>query len=132
MGKTRTAVRILLAIALGVFGADKFFPFLPHPDAPSGGAHYLEALADSGFVIPAVGVAFLATAVCLLLNRVALGLFLLAPITINILLYHYRFDIKGSGAIVVIAVMQVLLFWLHRRDFKCILCAATPEPKPKG
>ena len=131
MGKTRTAVRFLLAAALGVFGADMFLHFMPKPEPAAAGGDYLGALADAGYIFPAVGIAFLATSVCLLANRVALGLVILTPITVNILLYHYRFDLKGSGAGIVIAALQILLFWLHRGDFKCVLRAATPESKPK-
>jgi putative oxidoreductase len=131
MGKTRTAVRILLAIALGVFGADMFLHFMPKPEPAVAGGDYLKALHSAGYIFPAVGIAFLATSVCLLANRVALGLLILTPITVNILLYHYQFDLKGSGAGLVIAVLQILLLWLHRADFTCILRAATPQPKAK-
>ena len=42
MKNARTVIRFLLAIALAVFGADKFLHFMPRPDAPPEGGAFLE------------------------------------------------------------------------------------------
>lgn len=120
MKTPRTVIRFLLAFALAVFGADKFLHFMPPPDAPPEGGAFLGALADAGYVFPAIGLAFLTTSACLLVGRVALGMIILTPITLNILLYHYRYDVAGSGPGAVITAMQIALIWLHRRDFAAL------------
>jgi putative oxidoreductase len=79
MKNARTVIRFLLALALAVFGVDKFLHFMPPPEAPPEGGAFLGALADAGYVFPAIGLAFLATSVCLLAARVARGLILLRP-----------------------------------------------------
>ena len=117
MKNARTVIRFLLALTLAVFGADKFLHFMPQPDAPPEGGAFLGALADAGYVFPAIGLAFLATAACLLAGRVALGVIILTPITLNILLYHFRYDMAGIGAGAVITAMQLALVWMYRRDF---------------
>jgi putative oxidoreductase len=117
MKTPRTVIRFLLALALAVFGADKFLHFMPQPDAPPEGGAFLGALFDAGYVFPAIGLAFLTTSACLLAGRVALGVIILTPITLNILLYHFRYDVAGIGAGAVIAAMQIALIWMHRRDF---------------
>ena len=128
MNKARQAIRILLAIALAVFGVDKFAHFMPQPDAPPEGGEFLGALANAGYVFPAIGLTFLATAACLLLGRVALGLIILTPITLNILLYHFRFDMAGVGAGAVLTAMQLALIWMHRNEFTA-LARATGKGK---
>ncbi len=120
MKNARTAIRFLLALALVVFGADQFFHFMPQPDAPPEGGAFLGALADAGYVFPVIGLTFLATAACLLAGRVALGLIILTPITLNILLYHFRYDMAGIGAGAVITAMQLALIWMHRHEFRTL------------
>jgi putative oxidoreductase len=124
MKNAPTAIRFLLAIALAVFGMDKFLHFMPMPDAPAEGGAFLGSLADAGYVFPAIGLAFLATSACLLAGRVTLGLILLAPITLNILLYHFRYDMAGVGAGAVITAMQLALVWMHREDFTTLTRAS--------
>ena len=41
MKNARTVIRFLLALALAVFGADKFLHFMPQPDAPPEGGAFL-------------------------------------------------------------------------------------------
>jgi putative oxidoreductase len=117
----RTVIRFLLALALAVFGADKFLHFMPQPDAPPEGGAFLGALFDAGYVFPAIGLAFLTTSACLLAGRVALGVIILTPITLNILLYHFRYDMAGIGPGAVIAALQVALIWMHRSELAALL-----------
>jgi len=117
MKKTETTIRFLLALTLAVFGADKFLHFMPPPEAPPEGGAFIASLVNAGYVLPAIGLTFLATAACLLSGRVALGLIILTPISLNIFLYHLRFDMAGIGAGAVIVAMQLVLFWAHRREF---------------
>lgn len=119
-----TAVRMVLAVILAVFGADKFFHFLPAPDAPAGGAAFLGALKDAGYVFPTIGVVFLASALLLMVRRVALGILLVAPIVVNILGYHLAFDRGGSGPGALIAVLLILTALLNGGDMTGLLRSA--------
>ena len=121
MKKVALVCRYLLALALTVFGLDKFLHFMPMPDAPVEGQGFLGALADAGYVFPGVGLVFLFTAACLLTGRIVLGLLVLAPVTLNIVLYHIRYDLPGIAAGAVIALLQVVLFYCHWRDLLPLL-----------
>lgn len=116
--KIELAVRLILGLMLAVFGANKFLHFMPMPDPPEAGGKFLGALMEAGYVFPFVGAVFLLVAVLLFLNRaVPFGLILLAPMTVNILLYHLKFDVAGIGAGVLLAILHVTLAFMHRDRF---------------
>jgi len=74
--KFEAATRYLLAVALAVFGADKFFHFMPKPDPPEAGGKFLSALVETGYIFPTIGVVFLVAALLLMVRRVVLALLL--------------------------------------------------------
>ena len=116
--KLELVVRLILGLMLAVFGANKFLHFMPMPDPPEAGGKFLGALMGAGYVFPFIGVVFLVVAVLLFLNRaVPFGLILLAPMTVNILMYHLKFDFAGIGAAALLAVLHVTLAFLHRDRF---------------
>ena len=113
--KLEMVARYLLALALLVFGADKFLHFMPHPEPPEAGGQYLGALFGAGFIFPTIGVVFIVAALCLLTKRVVLALLLVSPVILNILLYHATYDVPGIGAGAVLAVLALALFCFHAR-----------------
>ena len=55
----------------------------------------------------------------LLVNKaVAFALLLLAPISINILLFHLFLDMPGIAGAIVIAVINVILIYKHWKVYK--------------
>ena len=113
--------RIVLALMLAVFGANKFFHYLPQPEPPPDGGAFLGALMNAGYVFPVIGAVFLVSALLLLVGRVVLPVLLLAPIVVNILGYHMQFDPSGSVAGGVLAALLILLVLLHPGDFAKLL-----------
>jgi len=124
MKKLITAIRLLLAIALAIFGADKFLHFMPRPDAPAQGQAFLAALGDAGYIFPIIGGAFLLSAALLLTKHIALAVVILTPITLNIILYHVRYDLAGIGPGAVIASMQLIMLWTCRGQFITMIFAS--------
>jgi putative oxidoreductase len=116
--KIEIGVRYVLALVLLVFGINKFASFLSMPAPPEEGGAFLGALAGTGYVFPAVGIVFIVVGILLAMNRaVGFALVLLAPMTVNILLYHLKFDVPGIGAGALVAVLQLILVVLHREKF---------------
>ncbi|MFT7542895.1 MAG: putative oxidoreductase, partial [Gammaproteobacteria bacterium] len=116
MQKTELAVRYLLVLMLLVFGLNKFLHFMPQPEAPEEGGKFLGALFGAGYVFPTIGIVFLASAVLLVGKRVVLALLLLAPIAVNILGYHLKFDVAGIGGGAVLTALMAILTVIHVRS----------------
>jgi putative oxidoreductase len=87
----QTVARILLGLIYFVFGLNGFLNFIPPPAVmPEGATSFFMALMGTGYFLPLLKTT---EVVCgaLLLARVAvpLALVILAPITLNILFFHF-------------------------------------------
>lgn len=114
-------VRILLGIVLIVFGANKFLHFIPM-EVPTGSAgDFMNSLNATGYIFPFVGVLEVLIGVMLLLKKwVAFALILLAPISINILLFHLFLDIPGVAVALLVAIFNGILIYKHWKQYKSL------------
>ena len=114
--------RVLLGFVFVVFGSNIFLHFIPMPPPPATLAgdfskalflsHYLHVVA----VFQIVGGLFL------LVGRfVPLGLVLLAPVILNIALFHVLLDPSGLVMAAVISILLVFLVWQYRDAFRGIV-----------
>jgi putative oxidoreductase len=124
MKTASTISRFLLGLMLTVFGLNGFFHFLPQPPPASPLAlQYIVALATSGYLVPVFALQ-LVGGLLLLANRyVALGLTLLAPILVNILLYHFLMDPAGTAPGLVASTLWILVYIPNRKAFAGLLSA---------
>lgn len=100
--------RLLLGLIFFVFGLNGFFQFLPMPPLPEAAGKLMGAFAEAGYMFPAIkGVEVLGGALLLSGFFVPLALVLLAPITINILLFHVFLTPPADS------VMSVVMVVLH-------------------
>src|ERR1700676_473590 len=111
-------VRILLGLIFTVFGLNGFLQFIPVGSLPSGLAgQYLTVLFQSHYVL-FVSFFQVAGGVLLLVNRyVPLGLTILAPIIVNILLYHFLLNLVGLPLALTVTVFWIVLFFHYRQHF---------------
>lgn len=111
--------RIVLGIMLLVFGANKFLHFIPM-EAPTGSAgEFMNSLGATGYIFPVVGILEVMIGAMLLLKKwVAFALILLAPISINILLFHMFLDIPGISVALLIVVINAILIYKHWQQYK--------------
>lgn len=128
----KTAVlicRILLGLIFVVFGANVLFPFLPMPAQPPSDATTFATILMTHKYMAFVAIIELVSGILLLVGRfVPLALTMLAPILVNILLFHFTLA-GGHGAIpaIITLVLEVFLIVVYRRSFMGLLDAA-PEP----
>jgi len=114
-------VRIVLGIMLVLFGANKFFGFIPLPELPEKAASFMTSLGATGYVLKTVGVLEILIGVMLLLKKwVAFALTLLAPISINILLFHVFLDVTGIGGALLVTVLNGILIYKHWPQYKSL------------
>lgn len=119
--KFTSIVRLLLGIILLVFGLNKFYPlpFLPSPKLPENAAEFMNSLVATGYVLPVVGVLEVFIGIMLLAKKwVAFALILLAPISLNIVLFHIFLDLPSIGGAVLVAVLNIILIYKHWPQYR--------------
>jgi hypothetical protein len=117
--KTTTVIaRFLLGFIFLVFGLNGFLHFIPAPPPPAGTAgQFVGALLASNYLV-VVFLLQLIPAILLLLNRyVPLALTLLAPIIVNILLFHILMVPSGLALALVVTVLWIATFLSVRSAF---------------
>jgi putative oxidoreductase len=108
-------IRIVLGLALILFGLDKFFEFLPHDHVMTDEfvAAYKGLLANK-FIIPTVGVVELLSGILLVIGRwVIVAMLAMIPIVFGILGFHFAVDIQGIFLGALITLMLFYLLSLH-------------------
>lgn len=113
------AVQIFLAIILIIFGANKFLNFIPMEAPPEGS--FMDALIKTGYMMPLIGLSELIPGILLLLNKwKGLALVWLVPISINIVLFHIKFDMSTIAPAALVALLNALLIYSNWSKFKTL------------
>jgi putative oxidoreductase len=114
--------RFLLGLIFLVFGLNGFFHFIPAPPPPSGTAgQFVGALFVSNYLV-VVFLLQIIPAVLLLINRyVPLALTLVAPIIVNILLFHILMAPSGLALAIIVTVLWIVVFLSVRSAFAGLL-----------
>lgn len=111
-------VRFALGIMLIVFGSNKFLHFIPLPLPTGAAGDFMNSLGATGYIFPVVGVLEVCIGIMLLLKKwVAFSLILLAPISINIVLFHLFLDIPGVSLALLVAVLNGVLIYKHWKQY---------------
>lgn len=130
MTKVVTGVRIVFGLMFFVFGLNGFLQFIPQPPpAPEAGA-FLGALFQTGYFFPVLKGIEVAVGAALLANVfVALALTVIAPIVVNIALFHLFLapDPVGLGMAIALVIMNIFLAYGYRNAYKGVL-AVKVEP----
>jgi len=114
-------VRITLGAGLVSFGAQMIYPYLPidQPDANTAAGQFLNSLGATGYIFPVVGLLEMLIGILLLINKwVAFALILLAPISVNILLFHLFLEIPGLEIALLIVIFNTILIIKHWPQYK--------------
>ena len=106
-------VRIFLGIILIVSGLNKLFEFVPTP-----AGDLIESFGQVDYIFPVVAIMEILIGTLLLAKKwVAFALILLAPIAINILLFHLYLDFSGIVPAILVAVLNGILIYKHWRQY---------------
>ena len=112
------AARVLLGLLFLVSGLNGILHFFPQPPAPPSDALTFITILTVSKVFTFVAVLMTIGGLLLLVGRyVALGLVLLAPIIVNILLFHLLIAHGGAGGGIAATVLEVFLLFVYRRAF---------------
>jgi uncharacterized membrane protein YphA (DoxX/SURF4 family) len=122
--------RVLLGLIFVVFGLNGFFNFIQPPEMNDTARTFMGALAGTGYFMIVVKLVEVVSGLMILTGRfLPLGLILLAPVSVNILLFHIFLDPSTLAMAVAIVVMQLFLAWAYRDSFSGVLQAGA---KPTG
>ena len=110
--------RLLLGLVFTVFGANGFFHFLPMPPMQGKAHDFIMALVNSGYMMQvAFGVQLICGVLLLLGLFVPLALVLLAPIIVNIVLFHAMLEPPQTLVVpLVVAALELFLisrYWVY-------------------
>ncbi|NER17240.1 DoxX family membrane protein [Spongiivirga citrea] len=118
--KLTMVLRILMGLIFVVFGANKFGGFLPNPELGESAGSLIGAIINSGFMWEVMGVIYIIAGLLLIVNKaVPFALVLLAPMVVNIFLFHAVLDPAGLvGPSTLVAILQIALMYAHWDKFK--------------
>ena len=112
-------VRILLGIVLVIFGANKLVEFIPGAPPTGAAGEFMNSLGATGYIFPIVGVLEVFIGLMLLLKKwVPFVIILLAPISVNILLFHLFLDIPGVSVALLVAIFNGILIYKHWKLYR--------------
>lgn len=121
MNSIAMIARYLLGLAMLVFGANKFFHFMPAPDVSAEAGAFLGALDGSGYIFPALGVVYLLAGLLLVLNKaVPFALVMLVPVSYNIIAFHLKYAPEGILFAAIVAVLTIFLIYANWDRFKSL------------
>lgn len=120
-------LRVLLGLlmvmpVLGTLGV------FPPPTAemysdPAGWA-FISAMMETGYMMPLIGVTFAVVLVLIILNKMALAAVILAPLTVNIVLFHVFLNVTPVSAESamgwLLLVLNAYFLWVNRAKYKAL------------
>jgi uncharacterized membrane protein YphA (DoxX/SURF4 family) len=121
--------RILLGLIFFVFGLNFFLHFIPQPPLEGPAGAFAGAMFATGYLFIVVKVVEVVSGALLLSGRfVPLALAILAPIVINIFLFHAFLAPAGIAVPIVVLALELFLAWSYRSVYRPMLAArATPD-----
>ena len=114
----------LLALMFVVFGLNGFLHFIPQPPPESDLAgQYSRILTVSHYLIPVFAIQVTAGVLFAVNRFIPLALTLIAPVLVNILLFHLLMAPKGLPPGAVATVLWFIVFFRYRKSFAGIFRA---------
>ena len=88
----------------------------------SEGANFMGALVKAGYFMPILGVIMILTGLSLVFRKhTALMLVIMAPITVNIILFHLFLDPGNIMVAAVLTIVHVIMLWAYKDCYKGML-----------
>ena len=119
--KLTMALRLFLGLILFVFGANKFFHFMPMPQMEGPPAEFMGALNNTGYMFPLIAITEVIAGILLLVNKwTGLALILTAIISVNIVAFHIFLAPAGIALAAFVAILNILLMYANWNKFKTL------------
>jgi len=122
--KIPTIVRVILGLIFVTFGLNGFLNFIPMPPPPPEAGSFMISLAASKYFLPVLKLTEIICGIAFLSGMfVPLALVVLAPISIQILLFHIFLapGLQGMVMAIFIIAANIFLGYAYRESFKGVL-----------
>ena len=88
---------------------------------------FISALNSTGYMMPLITITTLLCALLLFANRTALAAVILAPFTVNVILFHLFLDASPISAAAtpayILLVLNIYFLWVNRNKYKVLMQA---------
>jgi putative oxidoreductase len=118
-----TIARVLLGLIFVTFGSNGFLNFIHMPPPTGLAGQFLGVLFVSHYLVAVFLVQLIAGALLLANRFVPLALALLAPVLVNILLFHCLMAPEGLPLASVAALLWAIVFYAKRSAFAGLFAA---------
>jgi uncharacterized membrane protein YphA (DoxX/SURF4 family) len=135
--KSTSAVvaRIALGAGFVFFGLNGLLQFLPTPPVPPEAGAFLGALAATGYMFPLIKGTEIVAGLLLLTGRlVPFALVLLAPLLVNIVLFHGALAPSGVLPGLVLLALELAVAWAYRDAYRPLFASdarSSVRPAPR-
>src|SRR6476646_3515269 len=102
---TSVIARFLLGLIFLVFGLNGFFHFIPMPPPPGVAGQFMGAMFVTNYLLFVFAIQLIAGVLLFSKRYVPLALTLLAPVIVNILLFHSLMAPSGLGLALFVAIL---------------------------
>ena len=110
-------VRVMLGLIFVIFGLNGFLLFITPPEHTATGGAFINLLVATGFMYVEKSLEIIGGATLLSNNYVPLGLGILAPIVVNIFLFHLLMERYTLVVGVILFFLWAFLAWAYRQYF---------------
>ena len=119
--KVFMVIRIIFALALLFFGANKLFHFMDPPPPPEEAMGYWTALTVTK-TMTLVAIVEIVAGLSLILNKyAALMMLILMSVSINAVLYHATLDSDNIAMAVVLLLLNIVMLYNYKDSYKGLL-----------
>ncbi len=122
MNSTFTKIlSLILALVLITHGLNEFFhfDFMPVLSVPQEALNFQNSLSATGYLLPVLGVVEIFIAILIIMRKwVPFALLLLAPISINVLLFHLFLNVSGIWIALIIVGINILLIYKYWKAYR--------------
>lgn len=116
------ALRVITGLVFLIKGFDKLYPFLTQPAFEPAAQAFYGALMSMGYFIFLLGLIESLSGILLMINQfVPLSLAFLAPVVVNITLFHIFLDPGGLPIALYLLVSEFGLIYFYRHHFLSVL-----------
>jgi hypothetical protein len=115
--------RVLLGLIYATFGLNGFLHFIPMPPPSGLAGQFLGVLFVSHYLVPVFLVQLVGGALLLANRFVPLALAVLAPVIVNILLFHCLMAPEGLPMASVVVLLWAVIFYAKRSAFAGLFAA---------